>query len=172
MSRGQWRVYGRLRAWSHAHAFATSAATSSMTSALSLPNGRGMSSSSRTVLPPTVTVKHLRVRRAQSNRSGRAVRRAAHPLRGFSGLISTAALGASCVSSVCSLSARVLNAPHDLHASITTRDPPFAAAFGFFAAGAAVVALRFGAISSQVPKIFAERAAAPTTDSGELGHRD
>jgi len=65
-----------------------------------------------------------------------------------------------------------LNAPHDLHASITTRDPPFAAAFGFFAAGAAVVALRFGAISSQVPKIFAERAAAPTTDSGELGHRD
>ena len=89
------------------------------------------------------------------------MRRAAHPLRGFSGLISTAALGASCVSSVCSLSARVLNAPHDLHASITTRDPPFAAAFGFFAAGAAVVALRFGAISSQVPTIFAESGGPP-----------
>ena len=95
----------------------TSAATSSMSSALSLPNGRGMSSNERAVSPFTVTSKQ--------------------PLRGFSSLTTTLAPGKPALTSASSLVALVLNAPQDLQASILTKASPLAAFLGgaaFFAA--------------------------------------
>ena len=65
------------------------------------------------------------------------------PLRGFSpsGLMVTVAEGCSSLISASSFVARVLNAFHDLHASMTTHEPDaFLAAAG---AGAASSALRF-----------------------------
>ena len=88
----------------------TSAATSSMSSALSLPNGRGMSSNERAVSPFTVTSKQ--------------------PLRGFSSLTTTLAPGKPALTSASSLVALVLNAPQDLQASILTKASPLAAFLG------------------------------------------
>ena len=68
-----------------------------MSSALSGPNGRGMSRSETMVLSPTLTSKQ--------------------PLRGFSALIVTLPPAALTAASI--FAARVLNAPHDLHASIS-----------------------------------------------------
>ena len=88
-----------------------------MSSALSLPNGRGMSSSERAVSPFTVTSKQ--------------------PLRGFSSLTTTLAPGKPALTSASSLVALVLNAPQDLQASILTKASPLAAFLGgaaFFAA--------------------------------------
>ena len=65
-----------------------------MSSALSGPNGRGMSRSETMVLSPTLTSKQ--------------------PLRGFSALIVTLPPAALTAASI--FAARVLNAPHDLHA--------------------------------------------------------
>ena len=89
----------------------TSFATSSMSSALSAGNGRFMSSSSSTVLPPTVTTKA--------------------PLRGFSLLTSTVTPG----SALASRFARVLNAPQLLQASTSTTAPE-EPALGFLALAA------------------------------------
>ena len=88
-----------------------------MSSALSLPNGRGMSSNERAVSPFTVTSKQ--------------------PLRGFSSLTTTLAPGKPALTSASSLVALVLNAPQDLQASILTKASPLAAFLGgaaFFAA--------------------------------------
>lgn len=159
-------------------ALRTSLATSSMSSALSLVKGRGMSVSEITLSPFTRTSKQ--------------------PFRGFSSLILICAAGAeTCeASDACelvesrvrgcktdsrkecaaasrkrerrvhheihtfsrasSLEARVLKAPQLLHASIAmaltlSAAPFFATGLAFFsaaAAGAASVALRFGAIVS------------------------
>ena len=89
----------------------TSFATSSMSSALSAGNGRFMSSSSSTVLPPTVTTKA--------------------PLRGFSLLTSTVTPGKAFASRF----ARVLNAPQLLQASTSTTAPE-EPALGFLALAA------------------------------------
>ena len=89
----------------------TSFATSSMSSALSAGNGRFMSSSSSTVLPPTVTTKA--------------------PLRGLSLLTSTVTPGKALASRF----ARVLNAPQLLQASTDTTEPE-ELALGFFALAA------------------------------------
>ena len=86
----------------------TSFATSSMSSAFSAGNGRFMSSSSSTVLPPTVTTKA--------------------PLRGLSLLTSTVTPGKALASRF----ARVLNAPQLLQASTDTTEPE-ELALGFFA---------------------------------------
>lgn len=99
----------------------TSSATSSITSALSLVNGRGMSSSDRIGSPPTRTSKQ--------------------PLRGFSGLIDTLASGFAARMNFSSFVDRVLNAPQLLHASMTTSISPEAAAA--FLAGALETALAF-----------------------------
>ena len=71
-------------------------AKSSMSSALSGPNGRGMSRSETMVLSPTLTSKQ--------------------PLRGFSALIVTLPPAALTAASI--FAARVLNAPHERHASM------------------------------------------------------
>ena len=89
----------------------TSLATSSMSSAFSAGKGRFMSSSSRTVLPPTVTTKA--------------------PLRGFSLLTSTVTPGKALASRF----ARVLNAPQLLQASTSTTEPE-EPALGFLALAA------------------------------------
>ena len=89
----------------------TSFATSSMSSALSAGNGRFMSSSSSTVLPPTVTTKA--------------------PLRGFSLFTSTVTPGKAFASRF----ARVLNAPQLLQASTSTTAPE-EPALGFLALAA------------------------------------
>jgi len=81
-------------------------ATSSITSALSLVNGRGMSVSERMVAPLTETSKQ--------------------PVRGFSSLIFTVAPGKPAFTRASSLEALVLNAPQLLHASILTTQPPSA----------------------------------------------
>ena len=108
----------------------TSFATSSMSSAFSAGNGRFMSSSSSTVLPPTVTTNA--------------------PLRGFSLLTSTVAPGKA----LASLFALVLNAPQLLQASTSTTPPEelelgfFAfAADGFFAGAFAFVFLAIARLS-------------------------
>ena len=99
----------------------TSFATSSMSSAFSAGNGRFMSSSSSTVLPPTVTTNA--------------------PLRGFSLLTSTVTPGKALASRF----ARVLNAPQLLQASTSTTAPPLdlvalaLAADGFLAGALALV---------------------------------
>ena len=67
-----------------------------MSSAFNFVKGRGMSVSDRTVVPFAVISKQ--------------------PLRGFSSLILTTAVGSSAFRSVSSFVARVLNAPQDLHA--------------------------------------------------------
>ena len=89
----------------------TSFATSSMSSAFSAGKGRFMSSSSRTVLPPTVTTKA--------------------PFRGFSLLTSTVTPGKA----LASLFALVLNAPQLLQASTSTTAPE-EPALGFLALAA------------------------------------
>ena len=89
----------------------TSLATSSMSSAFSAGKGRFMSSSSSTVLPPTVTTKA--------------------PLRGFSLLTSTVTPGKALASRF----ARVLNAPQLLQASTDTTEPE-EPALGFLALAA------------------------------------
>ena len=105
----------------------TSFATSSMSSAFSAGNGRFMSSSSSTVLPPTVTTKA--------------------PLRGFSLFTSTVTPGKALASRF----ALVLNAPQLLQASTSTTAPPLddlvalALAADGFLAGA--LALAFFAIT-------------------------
>jgi len=76
-----------------------------------------------------------------------------HPFLGFSGLISMLTPGLLALTRVSSLEARVLNAPHDLHASMTTpEEPDLAAAAGlatsFFAMGDLVVFF-FGALYAQ-----------------------
>merc|ERR1719440_2183443 len=105
-------------------ALTASLATGSQSSMpFSLVKGRGMSSSDSTFVSPTRTSKQ--------------------PLRGFSpsGLMVTVAEGCSSLISASSFVARVLNAFHDLHASMTTHEPDaFLAAAG---AGAASSALRF-----------------------------
>ena len=83
-------------------------ATSSMSNAFSAGNGRFMSSSSSTVLPPTVTTKA--------------------PFLGFSLLTSTVTPGRALASRF----ARVLNAPQLLQASTSTTEPE-EPALGFFA---------------------------------------
>ena len=102
----------------------TSFATSSMSSAFSAGNGLFMSSSSSTVLPPTVTTKA--------------------PLRGFSLLTSTVTPGKALASRF----ARVLNAPQLLQSSTSTTEPEepalgflALAADGFFAGAFAFVFL-------------------------------
>ena len=102
----------------------TSFATSSMSSAFSAGNGRFMSSSSSTVLPPTETTKA--------------------PLRGFSLFTSTVTPGRALASRF----ALVLNAPQLLQASTDTTPPPDAlevalglAAVGFLAGALALVFL-------------------------------
>ena len=89
----------------------TSFATSSMSSAFSAGNGRFMSSSSSTVLPPTVTTKA--------------------PLRGFSLLTATVTPGKALASRF----ALVLNAPQLLQASTSTTAPE-EPALGFLALAA------------------------------------
>ena len=114
-----------------ARALTTSLATSSISSAFSLVNGRGISSSDSTALSPTRTSKH--------------------PLRGFSGLTVIEAEGKSCLIKPSSLVARVLNACQDLQASMITS--LLLAATAFFAgasAAAGAAAFRFfGAMSSR-----------------------
>ena len=108
----------------------TSLATSSMSSAFSAGNGRFMSSSSSTVLPPTETTKA--------------------PLRGFSLFTSTVTPGRALASRF----ALVLNAPQLLQASTDTT-PPLddlevalaLAAVGFLAGALALVFFAMAALA-------------------------
>ena len=74
-----------------------------MSSAFSLANGRGMSSSESVTSPLTETSKQ--------------------PLRGFSSFTTILADGYPALTSASSFVARVLKAPQDLHASILTMAP-------------------------------------------------
>eukprot|EP00310_Coccolithus_braarudii_P022367 CAMPEP_0183332860 /NCGR_PEP_ID=MMETSP0164_2-20130417/1917_1 /TAXON_ID=221442 /ORGANISM="Coccolithus pelagicus ssp braarudi, Strain PLY182g" /LENGTH=120 /DNA_ID=CAMNT_0025501667 /DNA_START=395 /DNA_END=753 /DNA_ORIENTATION=+ len=107
-----------------------------MSSAFSGLNGRGMSVRESTMVPLAVTSKQ--------------------PLRGFSGLTDTVTLGTSFFTRASSFVALVLNAPHDLHASISRNKPVSAAALPTTAGDACffllavdaspAAALRFGGI--------------------------
>lgn len=95
--------------------------TASMSKALSLVNGRGMSVRLSTTAPSTRISKQ--------------------PLRGFSALIEILAPGTAALTSASTLAARLLKAPQDLQASISTPAPDddggaaFGAAFVLAAAG-------------------------------------
>eukprot|EP00628_Pelagophyceae_sp_CCMP2097_P031056 CAMPEP_0184203308 /NCGR_PEP_ID=MMETSP0976-20121227/8990_1 /TAXON_ID=483370 /ORGANISM="non described non described, Strain CCMP2097" /LENGTH=275 /DNA_ID=CAMNT_0026507863 /DNA_START=27 /DNA_END=852 /DNA_ORIENTATION=+ len=122
-----------------ASAASVSAATWSMSRALSAVNGLFMSTRSTILASPTETTKA--------------------PLRGLSALTETVALPFSAATS---FAARVLNAPQDLHASIWTAGRPpsdssasasaststMAAFCVFFFTSPCAAALRFGAIAA------------------------
>mmetsp|Transcript_178 Transcript_178/g.334 ORF Transcript_178/g.334 Transcript_178/m.334 type:complete len:215 (+) Transcript_178:58-702(+) len=133
-------------------AAATSAASFSISSAFSFVNGLGMSRRESTAVSPTRTSKH--------------------PLRGFSGLMATFFPGCAALRRDSSLLARVLNAPHDLQASMTTsaaRGPLVAgssagafaaflgAALAIFLFAVGVFALEAAALPFGVPMVNAER---------------
>ena len=115
----------------------TSFATSSMSSALRAGKGRFMSSSSSTVLPPTVTTKA--------------------PLRGFSLFTSTVTPGKALASRF----ALVLNAPQLLQASTSTTAPPLdaldvalgLAAVGFLAGALDFVFFAMAALAMDLPRL-------------------
>lgn len=120
--RQKWLIY--------LQAFTTSAATSSMSRALSFVNGLGMSRSESATSPLTETSKQ--------------------PLRGFSSLILTCTPGMPAFTRASSFVALVLNAPQDLQASILTTVSfevgAFFVAFALVSLAAEASALRFGAM--------------------------
>ena len=133
-------------------------ATSSMSSAFSAGNGRFMSRSSSTVLPPTVTTKA--------------------PFLGFSLFTSTVTPGRA----FASLFALVLNAPQLLQASTDTTPPPDAlevalglAAVGFLAGALDFVFFAMAALAMDLPRLSEpgdRLKAEPATSSAWLGELD